>query len=150
MPKTAIPPFIGGSLQHGGFGRDGFHRIEIECRNPCRRNVSGKWREIGKIAPGFAARFRQYDHHVAVVARRNADFDSGDDFGIAVEQLHLAGLKKRFVIDGAVAHGIARMLFAGVRQFPQRVTCALLSWEALREALGLRKGDGGPRVTTEN
>lgn len=32
---------------------------------------------------------------------------------------------------------------AGVKDFPQRVKCALLAWEALREALGLRKGSGG-------
>jgi len=37
----------------------------------------------------------------------------------------------------------------GVREFPQRVKCALLSWEALREALGLRKGSSGT-VTTED
>jgi nitrogen fixation NifU-like protein len=36
----------------------------------------------------------------------------------------------------------------GVREFPQRVKCALLAWEALREALGLRKSSGGV-VTTE-
>jgi nitrogen fixation NifU-like protein len=30
----------------------------------------------------------------------------------------------------------------GVKEFPQRVKCALLAWEALREALGLRKGTG--------
>jgi nitrogen fixation NifU-like protein len=39
---------------------------------------------------------------------------------------------------------------AGVREFPQRVKCALLAWEALREALGIRKGGGGGQpVTTE-
>ena len=38
---------------------------------------------------------------------------------------------------------------AGVREFPQRVKCALLAWEALREALGIRKGDGHRVVTTE-
>jgi len=37
----------------------------------------------------------------------------------------------------------------GVREFPQRVKCALLAWEALREALGIRKGDGNRAVTTE-
>ena len=31
---------------------------------------------------------------------------------------------------------------AGVKEFPQRVKCALLAWEALREALGVRKGGG--------
>jgi nitrogen fixation NifU-like protein len=36
---------------------------------------------------------------------------------------------------------------SGVREFPQRVKCALLAWEALREALGISKretanGDG--------
>ena len=36
---------------------------------------------------------------------------------------------------------------AGVKEFPQRVKCALLVWEALREALGLRKSGGV--VTTE-
>jgi nitrogen fixation NifU-like protein len=36
---------------------------------------------------------------------------------------------------------------AGVREFPQRVKCALLAWEALREALGMRKS--GDEVTTE-
>jgi len=38
---------------------------------------------------------------------------------------------------------------AGVKEFPQRVKCALLAWEALREALGIRKGHGGRAVTTE-
>jgi nitrogen fixation NifU-like protein len=38
---------------------------------------------------------------------------------------------------------------AGVREFPQRVKCALLAWEALREALGIRKGQAPRRVTTE-
>ncbi len=38
---------------------------------------------------------------------------------------------------------------AGVREFPQRVKCALLAWEALREALGIRKGEGPRVVTTE-
>jgi len=37
---------------------------------------------------------------------------------------------------------------AGVKEFPQRVKCVLLAWEALREALGMRKGAGGV-VTTE-
>jgi len=37
---------------------------------------------------------------------------------------------------------------AGVREYPQRVKCALLAWEALREALGL--GKGGRVVTTED
>jgi len=36
----------------------------------------------------------------------------------------------------------------GVREFPQRVKCALLAWEALREALGIRKGAGGGSVVT--
>ncbi len=36
---------------------------------------------------------------------------------------------------------------AGVKDFPQRVKCALLAWEALREALGMRKSTGV--VTTE-
>jgi nitrogen fixation NifU-like protein len=36
----------------------------------------------------------------------------------------------------------------GVRDFPQRVKCALLAWEALREALGIRKGTGRV-ITTE-
>jgi len=36
---------------------------------------------------------------------------------------------------------------AGVKDFPQRVKCALLAWEALREALGIRKSGGV--VTTE-
>jgi len=36
---------------------------------------------------------------------------------------------------------------AGVRDYPQRVKCALLAWEALREGLGIRKGEG--IVTTE-
>jgi nitrogen fixation NifU-like protein len=36
----------------------------------------------------------------------------------------------------------------GVKEFPQRVKCALLAWEALREALGIKKGEKG-RVTTE-
>jgi nitrogen fixation NifU-like protein len=35
----------------------------------------------------------------------------------------------------------------GVREYPQRVKCALLAWEALREALGVRKAPGV--VTTE-
>jgi nitrogen fixation NifU-like protein len=39
---------------------------------------------------------------------------------------------------------------AGVREFPQRVKCALLAWEALREALGIRKGEATRVVTTEN
>ena len=38
---------------------------------------------------------------------------------------------------------------AGVRQFPQRVKCALLAWEALREALGLKKGTASHPVSTE-
>ena len=29
---------------------------------------------------------------------------------------------------------------SGVREFPQRVKCALLGWEALREALGILEG----------
>jgi len=37
---------------------------------------------------------------------------------------------------------------SGVKDFPQRVKCALLAWEALREALGVRKGGGGERVVT--
>jgi nitrogen fixation protein NifU and related proteins len=37
---------------------------------------------------------------------------------------------------------------AGVKEFPQRVKCALLAWEALREALGIRKGPAPPRVVT--
>jgi len=36
-------------------------------------------------------------------------------------------------------------VFAGVRQFPQRVKCAMLGWRALEQAL--LKGDG--KVTTE-
>jgi len=39
---------------------------------------------------------------------------------------------------------------AGVREFPQRVKCALLGWEALREALGMRRGEKGGTVTTES
>jgi nitrogen fixation NifU-like protein len=39
---------------------------------------------------------------------------------------------------------------AGVREFPQRVKCALLAWEALREALGVRKGTAPRIVTTES
>ena len=38
---------------------------------------------------------------------------------------------------------------AGVKDFPQRVKCALLAWEALREALGVKKGEPGHVVTTE-
>jgi nitrogen fixation NifU-like protein len=38
---------------------------------------------------------------------------------------------------------------AGVREFPQRVKCALLSWQALREALDIQKGDAPKAVTTE-
>jgi nitrogen fixation NifU-like protein len=38
---------------------------------------------------------------------------------------------------------------AGVREFPQRVKCALLAWEALREALGIRKGEAARVVSTE-
>jgi nitrogen fixation NifU-like protein len=38
---------------------------------------------------------------------------------------------------------------AGVREFPQRVKCALLAWEALREGLGIQKGAPRKPVTTE-
>jgi nitrogen fixation NifU-like protein len=38
---------------------------------------------------------------------------------------------------------------AGVKEFPQRVKCALLAWEALREALGIRKGGPSHTVSTE-
>jgi len=64
-----------------------------------------------------------------------------------------AGALFRQVHDAIHGHGempkgeIAAL--AGVREFPQRVKCALLSWEALREALGLRKGDPPHVVTTE-
>lgn len=39
---------------------------------------------------------------------------------------------------------------SGVKEYPQRVKCALLAWEALREALGIRKGGAAHTVTTED
>jgi len=66
-----------------------------------------------------------------------------------------AGALFRKVHDGVLGKGefpkgeISAL--SGVREFPQRVKCALLAWEALREALGIGKGEtrNGSGTTTE-
>ena len=73
-------------------------------------------REIGEVAPGFAARPHQHDHHVAVMARRHAQFDTGRNFRVAVEQVQDAGFDQRLVVHGAITDGIARVLFARMQQ----------------------------------
>ena len=49
--------------------------------------------------------------------------------------------------EEASTEGLGKLkVFAGVREFPARVKCAILSWHAVMAAL---KGDAKP-VTTEN
>jgi nitrogen fixation protein NifU and related proteins len=68
---------------------------------------------------------------------------SCDEAGALFQQVHDGIQTGSAMPEGDIA------ALAGVRDFPQRVKCALLAWEALREGLGLRKGGSGV-VTTED
>ena len=54
--------------------------------------------------------------HVAGVAGKNFHGDSGDDFLVSAQQLHLAGFDQRIVVLGHVADGVA-LVFVGVAPF---------------------------------
>lgn len=69
---------------------DGVERVEVEGHGPSGVEVGGGGDEISGEAGGFALTFDNDSLHVGGVAWVNARFDAGEDFGIAVEERHLA------------------------------------------------------------
>src|SRR6266851_433781 len=95
---------------------DGFEGIEIEGHHPVQIDVRTGGNQVGNVAGGLASALDDYGLHVAGVAGKHFRRNSGDDFLVAAQQLHLTGFDQRIVVVSHVTDRVA-LVFMGVLPF---------------------------------
>src|SRR5579863_7593633 len=72
--------------------------------------------QVGDVAGGLALAFDDHGLHGAGVAWENLHGNSGNDFGVSSQQLHLAALDQGIVARGHITYGIT-LVFVSVVPF---------------------------------